>query len=59
MRNGIVRDELGRVMGSVKDYWNDENESYHDFKEAELVFPRHDQGRVAPVTTWNLNDNKN
>jgi hypothetical protein len=59
MRNAIVRDELGRVLGSVDDYWIDENETWFDQKESELIFPRHDQGKISPVTVWNLYDNKN
>jgi hypothetical protein len=59
LKNTIIRDGLGRISGSVNDYWINEQESYHDYKERELVFPRHDQGKSSPVTTWNLYDKNN
>jgi hypothetical protein len=59
LKNAIIRDGMGRILGSVNDYWNDEDESYFDYKETHIMYPRHDHGKSSPVTTWNLNDKKN
>jgi hypothetical protein len=59
LKNTIVRDGLGRIQGSIADYYINESESWIDYKERDLVFPRHSQGKSSPVTTWNLNDKKN
>jgi hypothetical protein len=60
MKGTILREANGRILGKM-DYWfnEDELDSYHDYKENVLVFPRHDQGKSSPVISWNLNDKKN
>jgi ribosomal protein L15E len=59
MKNTIIRDGLGRISGSVNDYWINE-ESYYNYKERELVFPRHNQGKSSPVKVFHISElNKN
>jgi hypothetical protein len=56
MRQQLVRDGMGRILGSVNDYWDDEDESYFDYKESHITYPRHDHGKSSPVTTFHISE---
>lgn len=60
MNQSLMRDNKGRIIGTIEEYWIDEDESYFDYREPELIFPRHNQGKIAPVHTYHISElNKN
>lgn len=55
MKQQLVRDALGRIQGSVADYYFDNDEVWEDYKEDELLFPQHNQYDASPVTISYIN----
>jgi hypothetical protein len=59
VKQQLVRDGAGRILGTVGDYWNDEDDSYFDYKERDLMFPIHSQTKCSEVTTYHISELKN
>jgi hypothetical protein len=59
MKGTILRENNGRILGRLDEFWNNEDESYADHRETELRFPNYNKNLNSPVTVWNLNDKKN
>lgn len=58
MNNWTLRDELGRVLGGLSYWFNeDETESYTDEKCYNVRFPVSDRA-PSEVIIWNINDAK-
>ncbi|MBL4951116.1 hypothetical protein JK635_02525 [Neobacillus sp. YIM B02564] len=56
--NNIIRDGLGRIYGSVNNFWYSDDEYWEDHKERNVIFPKHNENKPSPVHIWNLYDNK-
>lgn len=56
MKQQLVRDGYGRILGTVSDYWNNEDSSYVDYKESNLVFPRHNEDQNGKVHTYHISE---
>jgi hypothetical protein len=55
-----VRDGLGRIQGSVADYYFDMEESWKDQKCKDVRFPVHNQYQESPVKVYHISElNKN
>ncbi|WP_170211264.1 hypothetical protein [Robertmurraya siralis] len=54
----MTRDHLGRILGKLEEFWNNEDENWFDKKihSRNIRFPKHDEDRVYPVITRNINE---
>jgi hypothetical protein len=59
MNQPIFRDGLGRVVGTMDEWFTDENESYFDFKEEDVIFPEYKGDRNGEVKTYHISELKN
>jgi hypothetical protein len=57
MKNTIIRESNGRILGRLDEFWNDEDDNYFDHKVDELYFPNHNQYDASPVTITYINKN--
>jgi hypothetical protein len=58
LKQSLVRDGLGRIQGTVADYYFENEEVWEDFKEKDVRFPIHNQYKSSECITYNLNDVK-
>jgi hypothetical protein len=56
MYQTIRRDEMGRIIGSLNEFHTDENESWHDQKELDVIFPRHIKDYNSEVKTFHISE---
>jgi hypothetical protein len=58
MNQPIFRDGKGRIVGGINEWFNDEDESYFDFKvdKDDVRFPVHNQYECSDVKISNIYD---
>lgn len=56
MYQSIRRDEMGRVLGLLNEFHNDEQEFWHDQKEMDVIFPRHTQDYNSEVKVYHISE---
>lgn len=58
MNQPIFRNGKGQIVGGIKEWFNDEDESWFDYKvdKDDVIFPVHNQYECSEVTIWNLKD---
>jgi hypothetical protein len=61
MNQPIFRDGLGRVVGTMDEWFTDENESYFDYKVKgfDVRFPEYKGDRNGEVKTYHISELKN
>jgi hypothetical protein len=59
MNQPIFRDGTGRIVGGINEWFNDEDESYFDYKETNVRFPEYKGDRNGEVKTYHISELKN
>ena len=59
MQNTLRRDEMGRILGTINEFYSDENDSYFDQKCHDVRFPEYRQNFNSEVRTYSIKELKN